>query len=110
MANAGNRLPEQRRVVRHVPQYDTLCVHVSWVRFPLRGKALSVVHSFQATTGPKHTHISGNCGSSCDKTFGGDLRPCSAVCVGLLCVYSQWQLYVAAPVEVLVTDRNSCMI
>ena len=25
VANAGNRLPEQRRVVQHVPQYVTLC-------------------------------------------------------------------------------------
>jgi len=38
VANAGNRLPEQRRVVQHVPQHGTLCVHISWVRFPVRAK------------------------------------------------------------------------
>jgi hypothetical protein len=40
VVNAGNRLPEHRRVVQHVPQYDTLCAHISWVRFPVRTKIL----------------------------------------------------------------------
>jgi len=85
VANAGNRLPEHRRVVHYVAQCDTLCSY-QLGSIPGTGKALSVVHSFQTTTGPNHTDNSGNCGSSsCDKTFvRDDLRSCSALRVGVL--------------------------
>jgi hypothetical protein len=81
VANAGHRLPEQRRVVQYVPQYgDTLCVHISWVRFSVRAKISLLCTASRPPPDLTITHISGNCGSfSCDKTVGGDdLRPCSA--------------------------------
>jgi hypothetical protein len=46
VANDGNRLPEQRRVVQHVPQCDTLLCSYQLGSIPGKGEDLSVVKSF----------------------------------------------------------------
>ena len=89
----------------------TLCVYINWVWFPVRAKIfmlctvsrppLGLTIPTSSVTAVFFPVIRSSVVTTCVSAALWSCACCSA---------AQWQLYVAAPVAVLVTDRNSYMI
>ena len=112
VANADNRLSEQRRVVRpaRTSIWHSLCSY-QLGSIPGRAKIFLLCTASRPPLG-LNIPISAVTAVlfpvirlSVVTTYGR-----AVLCVLACCLWAQWQLYVAAPVAVLVTDRNSCMI